>query len=146
MKKKDYKAIEKDPIAFEKHRFNFVKNALRIAGYKWPYFSMAVSRQRVERGLYTCEACGAAKGPKEINRDHIVPVIDVQTGFTTWENYITRLFVKSDGIQILCLQCHENKTVTENHLRSQYGQKAIKIKKKSKKKLTCKKYASKIRK
>jgi hypothetical protein len=38
-KKKDYKAIENNQEAFEKHRFNYVKNALRIATYKWPYFS-----------------------------------------------------------------------------------------------------------
>lgn len=129
MKKKDYKAIENDNEAFEKHKFNYVKNALRIATYKWPYFSIAMNRQRLERGLYLCESCKGSFGPKEINRDHIEPVIDVKTGFTTWENYINRLFVKSNQIQILCLQCHENKTFTENTMRLKYGQKPIKVKK-----------------
>lgn len=140
--KKNYNIIEKDNEAFEKHKFNFVKNALRIATYKWPYFSIALSRQRIERGLYTCESCKNSFGPKEINRDHIIPVISVETGFTTWTDYINRLFTKSEGIQILCLKCHENKTVIENHMRTKYGQKPLKIKKK----LTCKVNTSKMRK
>jgi hypothetical protein len=128
-KKKDYKAIENDNEAFEKHRFNYVKNALRIATYKWPYFHMAMSRQRLERGLYQCESCKGSFGPKEINRDHVEPVIAV-TGWVNWEEYIKRLFVKSEGIQILCIACHENKTATENIMRVKNGQKAIKVKKK----------------
>lgn len=131
-KKKDYKQIEKDNEAFEKHKFNYVKNALRISTYKWPYFNMAMGKARLERGLYQCASCNEAFGPKEINRDHILPVIDVQHGFTTWQDYIDRLFVKSDGIQILCLRCHEMKTLTENTLRTKYGQKTIKVKKKKK--------------
>lgn len=140
MAKKDYKSIEKDNEAFEKHRFNYVKNALRIATYKWPYFSMAMTRQRLERGLYQCESCKGSFGPKEINRDHIEPVVAV-TGWTNWEEYIKRLFVKSDGIQILCITCHETKTMTENQMRLKNGQKAIKVKKR----LTVKKKRSTIK-
>lgn len=140
MAKKDYKSIEKDDEAFNKHRFNYVKNALRIATYKWPYFSMAMTRQRLERGLYQCESCKGSFGPKEINRDHIEPVVAV-TGWSNWEDYIKRLFVKSDGIQILCITCHETKTMTENQMRVKNGQKAIKVKKR----LTVKKKRSTIR-
>lgn len=143
--KKDYKAIEKNEEAFEKHKINFVKNALRISTYKWPYFSIAMSNARIERGMYKCGSCSQAFGPKEINRDHIEPVIDVQKGFTTWENYINRLFVKSSGIQILCINCHSLKSATENIIRTKYGQKPIKVKPK-KKKLTIIKKKVKIRK
>jgi hypothetical protein len=139
--KKDYKSIEQNKEAFEKHRFNYVKNALRIATYKWPYFSMAMSRQRLERGLYQCESCKGSFGPKEINRDHIEPVVAV-TGWDGWESYINRLFVKSEGIQILCLTCHETKTMTENQMRVKNGQKAIKVKKK----LTVRKKIGKMKK
>jgi hypothetical protein len=142
MAKKDYKAIEKNQDAFEKHRFNYVKNALRIATYKWSYFAIAMQRQRIERGLYTCESCKGNFGPKEINRDHIEPVIPV-TGWENWESYINRLFVKSDQIQILCIRCHENKTATENIMRVKNNQKPIKIKKKS---LTIKKKIGKMKK
>lgn len=140
MKKKDYASLEKDKEAFEKHKFNFVKNALRIATYKWAYFSIAMARQRLERGLYQCESCKGSFGPKEINRDHIEPVIPV-TGWTNWTDYIDRLFVNSQGIQILCLTCHETKTMTENQMRVKNGQKALKIKKK----LTVKKKIDKLK-
>jgi hypothetical protein len=132
MAKKDYKSIEKDTEAFEKHKFNYVKNALRIATYKWPYFSLAMSRQRIERGMYKCESCSGIFGPKEINRDHIEPVIAI-TGWTNWQDYINRLFVKSDGIQILCITCHSSKTQVENQMRIKYGQKPIKTLTKKKK-------------
>jgi len=131
-KKKDYSSIEKDNEAFEKHKFNFVKNALRIATYKWPYFSKALARQRLERGLYQCESCKGAFGPKQINRDHIEPVVAV-TGWSGWTDYINRLFVKSDGIQILCISCHENKSLVENQMRKKYNQPIIKIRKKKNK-------------
>lgn len=131
-KKVNYKVLEKDNKAFEKHKFNYVKNALRLATYKWPYFSIALSRQRIERGMYVCESCKECFGPRQIERDHIIPVIDVKTGFVNWEDYINRLFVKSDGIQILCKTCHEGKTLVENQLRVQYGQKPVRLKKKKK--------------
>lgn len=130
-KKKDYNAMEKDNEAFEKHKFNFVKNALRISTYKWPYFSIALAKSRLDRGLYQCASCKGTFGPKEINRDHIEPVIAV-TGFTNWTDYINRLFVKSDGIQIICIQCHETKSMVENEMRRKNGQKPLRTKKRKK--------------
>lgn len=133
-KKKDYTAIENDNKAFEKHKFNYVKNALRIATYKWPYANRAYAAARIERGFYKCASCGEAFGPKQVQKDHIVPVVDPFTGFTNWQDFIDRLFVKSNGYQILCLGCHETKTATENQIRVKNGQKPIKVKKKLTKK------------
>lgn len=130
-KKKDYSAIEKDPEAFKKFRDNFAMQALRRATYRWPYGHMAMGRQRIERGFYKCESCGQAFGPKEINKDHIEPVIPV-TGKKSWDETIERMFVKSDQYQILCLVCHDSKTAVENQMRIKNGQKPIRSKKKKK--------------
>jgi hypothetical protein len=93
---------------------------------------MAKNSQRVERGFYKCESCGDAFGPKDINLDHIDAVENILTGFTTWDNYVDRLFVKTSGFQVLCLACHSSKSLVENEIRRANGQKPIKVIKKKK--------------
>lgn len=129
-KKKDYSVLETDEEAFVKFRDNFAMASLRRATYRWPYGHMAMSRQRVERGFYKCESCSDVFGPKEINKDHIEPVIPV-TGKKSWDETIARMFVKSNAYQILCLSCHDNKTQIENQLRVKNGQKPVRIIKKN---------------
>lgn len=144
--KDKFKLLERNKDALDAYRFNFVKSQLRrISVWKWNAGNVAMDRQRLERGLYQCESCKGSFGPKQINRDHVEPVIAV-TGWVNWEEYINRLFVKSEGIQILCIACHECKTQTENILRVKNNQKPIKIKKKVIKDLTPKKKRSIIRK
>lgn len=128
-KKKDYKEIEQDQEAFNKFRYNFAMQSLRRATYRWPFGHMAMKRQNLERGFYQCESCKQAFGPKEINKDHIEPVIPV-TGFKSWDEVIDRMFVKSEQYQILCLTCHDSKTLVENQMRIKNGQKPIRSKKK----------------
>jgi hypothetical protein len=128
-KKKDYSAMEKDEESFNKFRYNFTMQSLRRATYRWAFGHIAMSRQRLERGLYQCESCKGSFGPKEINKDHIEPVIPV-TGFKSWDQTIERMFAKSDGYQILCLTCHDVKTAIENQMRVKNGQKPLRTKKK----------------
>lgn len=132
-KKKDYKAIEQDQEAFEKFRYNFVMQALRRSTYRWPFHHMALQRQKIEYGLYKCESCQGAFGPKQVEKDHIVSVIPYD-GFKSWDETVERMLVKSDQIQILCITCHNNKTQTENEIRKKHGQKPQRIKKITKKK------------
>lgn len=145
--KEKFKLLENDPEAFKKYRLNFVKAQLRRASvWKWPAANIAMEKAKLD-GLYKCSGCGNYFSPKKVNRDHIEPVENPKTGFTTFDNYVERLLVKSDQIQILCEDlCHPAKTLIENTLRHQYGQKAIKIRKIKKKKLQKKKSKGKIRK
>jgi 5-methylcytosine-specific restriction endonuclease McrA len=66
---------------------------------------------------YQCAKCDNVFPKKLIQVDHIDPVISPATGFTTWDNYIERLFVKADKLQVLCKGCHKNKSVEENNWR-----------------------------
>ena len=98
-------------------------------------------------GMYKCSGCGKYFSPKKVNRDHIEPVENPVTGYTDLDNYVKRLLVKSDQYQILCEDlCHPAKTLTENTLRQQYGQKAIKTRNKKKKSLKKNKILGKIKK
>lgn len=131
-KKKDYKAIEADNELFEKFKKNFVKQTLRRASYRWPFKHMERQSQKIDYGMYKCVSCGSAFGPKELNSDHKNPIEDVKTGFTDWNNYIDRSFVKSNGFQTLCIPCHSAKSLVENEQRRANGQKEIRFKKKKK--------------
>lgn len=130
MAKKDYKVIEQDQKAFDKFLYNFVMQALRRATYRWPFHHLAMQRQKIEYGLYQCESCKLSFSPKQVNKDHIESVISTQTGFTNWDEIIKRMYVKSNQIQILCINCHSNKTLIENEMRKKYNQKPLRIKKK----------------
>lgn len=66
-------------------------------------------------GWYRCEEC---KEPHEkIEIDHVLPVVPVVEGFTTWDQYINSKFVQSDKLRGLCRECHKSKTKEENKKR-----------------------------
>lgn len=113
-KKRSKKAAPRD-VKLE----GWLKNKLRRISYQWPELTKAVQAARISRGLYKCAKCGGPFKRGEINRDHIVPVDNPETGFTGWDDYVNRLFCKSEGIQILCLTCHGAKTFQENMVRKQ---------------------------
>jgi 5-methylcytosine-specific restriction endonuclease McrA len=90
---------------------------LRRISYAWPDRQKAYQNARVERGRYKCAICDNIFGPKEVQLDHIVPVIDPHQGFTDWDDYIKRMFVDVSGFQVLCKGCHAIKTHQENIIR-----------------------------
>jgi|ERR1700722_8228222 len=144
--KEKFKLLEQNLEAFEKYRLNFVKAQLRRASvWKWPASSIALDNAKLD-GLFKCAECKSYYTEKNVNRDHIESVENVVTGYTDLDNYVKRLLVKSDQIQILCLTCHNNKTQIENELRKKYGHKVIINRKKKKNKFTIKNKSSKINK
>lgn len=52
--------------------------------------------------------------------DHVSPVIDPVKGFTTWDDFINRMFCDELGFQCLCVDCHNLKTKAENKVRREY--------------------------
>lgn len=60
---------------------------------------------------YRCAACKKEFPKTEIQVDHIEPV--VLDKFTTWDEFIERLFCNSDNLQAICLICHKRKTKKE---------------------------------
>lgn len=98
----------------------FVMGVLRRASVRWPPRNVVRLQARRERGKYECAGCGELFGPKVIKIDHIDPVIDPVTGFTTWDNHISRLFCGADGLQVLCKPCHDEKSKEENKIRRKH--------------------------
>lgn len=142
---KKKKAPNRNPITF-------AKAALRGAFRKWYAGNIVVQRCRVSRGKYKCEGCGAILKRTDLQIDHIEPVVDIKTGFTTIEQWIIRLLVPPEKLQMLChferdtgqlnkkgkkimetWGCHPSKTSLESELRKFYKE-DIKVKKVTKKK------------
>lgn len=108
-------------------RFNsFIKSALRKASIKWPPKYKCLSEAftgsqiNLKSGRmakhYKCAKCLGAFPSKDVQVDHIKPIIDPTIGFTTWDNVINDMFCESDNLQVLCLACHKIKSDTEKSL------------------------------
>lgn len=68
--------------------------------------------------LYFCNHCAKLFTAKAIEIDHITPVVDPVVGFTTWDDYISRLFCEIENLQALCKPCHKLKTAEEKQTRT----------------------------
>jgi hypothetical protein len=50
--------------------------------------------------------------------DHIIPAVDPVKGRTTWDEFIHRLLdVAVEDLQVLCVPCHQIKTLNEGVIR-----------------------------
>lgn len=62
---------------------------------------------------YKCNHCNLDFPGKEVQVNHIVPVVPVE-GFTSWDVVIERMFCEKDGLEVLCKPCHKLATAVEN--------------------------------
>lgn len=103
----------------------FVKNQLRAASWKWSPTSETLKKARVSKGVYRCDGCENnvpvtviinGKRVKNVSVDHILPVVDPILGWTSWDDFINRLFSEEDNLQVLCSDCHSKKSLSEQSI------------------------------
>ncbi|MAQ19387.1 MAG: HNH endonuclease [Sandaracinus sp.] len=104
-------------------KFNsFIRNQLRGATRKWGPISQVKKEANISRGNYKCAGCGEIVPPtikvgrKRMNNvfvDHIEPIVDPKVGFTSFDDYIDRMFCEKDNLQLLCGPCHDVKSMQE---------------------------------
>ncbi len=95
---------------------------MRRGTYKWGPKNQCKKNARIGRNQYTCAGCKGVFPNKEVNVDHIEPVVTEQ-GFTTFDDYIYRMFCPIENLQVLCSECHNAKTLTEVGGRKRYRRK-----------------------
>jgi hypothetical protein len=78
-----------------------------------PKFNKDGSRAKKDAVQYCCGACGQWTKSTAVAVDHISPVIAVETGFTDWNDFVSRLFCGPENLQVICDTCHNTKTQTE---------------------------------
>lgn len=115
---------------------NFLIPSLRRACYRYPPRSEALKLARVERGLYKCGkggkwGCGGLYSRDFMVLDHDIPVVGAE-GFTTWDEYIKRMFCSVDNFNCLCKPCHDQKSADEAHARKAYREAQKKLDKEKK--------------
>lgn len=109
---------------------SFITGALRGTLRRWGPIHKVKKKASIKRGWYRCAGykCKAHKveasvkvGVKRVNNihvDHISPVVEPVAGFVSWDEYVKRMFVEEEGLQILCKSCHDLKTKDERKLRT----------------------------
>lgn len=112
----------------------FLIPILRKSWLRWTARQNVIKQARVERGSYKCNICKQVGFKRQdLHIDHIEPVVATEEGFTTLDEYVTRLYVDEDQLQALCLSCHELKTRTEDQMRKFYRNTRKKVDKRLKK-------------
>ena len=102
---------------------SFIKSALRSASQRWPprYEALndSCTGQKINQKSgrlakhYTCNGCNKDFPSKDVQVDHIKPIIDPAIGFQTWDILIANLFCEKENLQLLCKPCHQLKTNAE---------------------------------
>lgn len=103
--------------ARDKQLKKFLIPILRRKSLYWPARNEAIKLSRRERGFYECASCKNLFGRKEINADHVRPVINVKTSWVSWDHFIDSLLCDVSNFQILCISCHSIKSALETEIR-----------------------------
>lgn len=72
------------------------------------------NRRRVH---FRCACCSMMYDRKEVQVDHIIPVI-AMAGFDNFDAIIARMYCGPEGLQVLCKSCHKLKSKDEAGVRA----------------------------
>lgn len=110
----------------EGRKKSFIVSTLRQGSRRWPPKYETLNEAKTEKKVnkktgrvaqhFRCAGCLQEYPAKEMQVDHIEPVVDPTTGFTTWDSYIDRMFCDKDNLQALCKNCHHEKTKLEKEM------------------------------
>ena len=106
---------------------SFITSLIRAGFRRWPPKYTALAAAKVGKQVnqttgrvaehYKCASCSDHFPAKEVQVDHISPVVDPVKGFINWDTFIDRLLCEGSNLQVLCKSCHVKKTATERQMR-----------------------------
>lgn len=70
---------------------------------------LALEKAKRYDDVYLCADCGHLFKKHKVVTDHVNAV----GSFTNWDEFISRVFVEPDKLQVLCIKCHKKKTKEE---------------------------------
>lgn len=107
----------------EGRRKAFIISTLRSGSRRWPpkYETLNAAktekRENIKSGRiaqhFRCNVCKLEFTNKDMEVDHIRPIIDPKVGFVDWNTFVENLFCTSDNLQAICKTCHKKKTKEE---------------------------------
>lgn len=98
--------------------FPSLRSVLRRFWMRTPYRSNIIKESRVEvvgkryKYVVPCAECKKELRLNEVKVDHKIPCGSL-TSFSDVGGFVERLFCDIDGLQCLCKQCHDIKTILE---------------------------------
>jgi len=105
----------------------FITSVLRGGYRRWPPKYETLKEAQTGKKIneltkrmgmhYKCKSCKNEYPAKQVQVDHIKPVVDAKVGFTSWDEFIERLYCTKDNLQVLCKMCHDKKTLKEKKQR-----------------------------
>lgn len=94
-------------------------NNLRTVWKRSPMYWEAMNRAKQAPNVYECEGCTLHFKLRDVDCDHIEPVVDPAVGWVDMATFAQRLNCQASGLQVLCKDdCHVSKTKVENKNRS----------------------------
>jgi 5-methylcytosine-specific restriction endonuclease McrA len=125
---------------------SFVTSAIRGAFGRFPNKYAALKNAAIGRKVnkksgklamhYKCAGCKLEYTSTNVAVDHINPVVEPEVGFVSWDVYVSRMFVPTKELQVLCKECHDVKTAIERSKRCRTTTTSTKKKTTPKKKAT----------
>jgi 5-methylcytosine-specific restriction endonuclease McrA len=100
--------------------WSFIRSALRQKSRWWkPILQCKLASRRAYKGPnkrqkfeYQCATCKQWFQEKKINVDHIHPAGSLNCA-ADLPGFVERLFCEQDNLQVLCTDCHDQKTKIE---------------------------------
>ena len=106
---------------------SFITSGLRSMFRRWPPKFDTLKEAKAGKQIntvsgrlaehYQCSNCKEFFPAKQVQVDHIDPVVDPVKGFIDWNTFIDRLLCPKENLQVLCKPCHLIKTKIEKDLR-----------------------------
>ena len=106
----------------EGRKKSFITSVLRSGSRRWPPKYEVLANAYTETKInpasgrlakhFKCAICGGTFTSTNVEVDHINPIIGSR-GFTTWDDFIERLYCSIENLQVLCTPCHKEKTKRE---------------------------------
>lgn len=101
---------------------SFIISVLRSGTRRWPPKYTTLNNAKTEKKInvktgrlaqhYLCNSCKEEFTSTNVEVDHIQPIASID-GFTTWDEFISRLFCGEENLQVLCRTCHSEKSKKE---------------------------------
>lgn len=103
----------------------FIVSVLRGGSRRWPPKYETLNEAKTEKKVnsltgriaqhFRCASCNGEFPAKQVNVDHILPVVDPVVGFVDWNTFVENLYCEKDNLQVLCSTCHTTKTSMEKN-------------------------------
>ena len=100
-----------------------MRRALSRMWLFWPPRKLFKDSKEESDGLYPCDNCGNRFERNAVAVDHIRPAVPVNEVQATWDAKIKSRLCFEENFQLLCSQCHLQKSKIENAVRREFKKK-----------------------